>query len=1217
MYQSTTTRSFQLKLLFTLILFLLALKPYAQDTYADTLNCAGGTPTFIVDLSDDADSLWLSDPAEREGSCCFPSDDNCVQFALTLADDASGIIFYVPDGCGASPSGALFYQVDCGPPTSVGEPLCLDGPGPFTITFCKPGNNENCYSIKSIAAPSISEDVMITSACLDSLWITGLEEPTVTWESFFPGGIGEYDYLLDCVEGCDTVVVEGEPGEIYPELIQYEVCGTGIGGCAGSPFCDSVNVSIVPDLFVSIEPEEPTICYGEAGVGLMAMAVGGAEPYTYVWNTGELTDSVFATEPGTYFVEIGDATGCAIAFDTVVVTEYLEPITADAGLDITICASPLPEVDLSGFITGSTTAIWSGGEGIYLADETDLNAIYTPSAEELLAGYVELILTTTDNGTCPGDEDTIVISFPEFTSDVEVFSEDVDCFGNATGAIGLDVTGGAMPMSYIWNTGDITADISELVAGEYTVLLTDDNGCMDSLAINIIEPELLVVTADVTDATCFELTDGSIDLTVSGGVMEYAFEWDTGEITEDLLEISAGTYGVIVTDANGCITNDTYVINEPSEVVVTFEIGEITCNGFSDGWINVTTLGGTPDYTYLWSTGDETEDLSDLSIGAYLLTITDANNCELIVELELTEPDELSIEADLSHVSCFEEADGEIAITVSGGSPTYSFLWSSGEITEDLAGIATGTYTIDVSDVNDCLLSETFIIEEPTALIADVISVDIACHGDSTGSIDLSISGGTLDYSYLWTTGDIIEDLEGLPEGIYGFVVTDANGCEVANSITLTEPTLLVSSIDWTDELCINSEDGTADLEILGGIPPYDIAWDMGDSTVTEEDLIDLGAGIYFVEVTDDNGCSLIDSVEISSPIDFEAGPDSTEAACSGDGVIDLDSYLFATTIGDWTELTFSGQFDPITAQFDLTDLPAGDYVFNYIIPAFTPCTDTIAEFIITVNPKPNVNFVADEVLGCAPMNVSFSNSYDIEGSSCVWNLGDGTIIEDCGPIIHSYEYPGDYDVTLEVTSDLGCSNSFTAEGFITIFDNPTADFSFAPEFPSVQDPEVEFTNHSFDAITYDWSFGDGSPNSYEENPIHLFPVTPNATYPVRLIVTNEFGCVDTAIQQVLIEDVLIYYVPNAFTPDGDQYNNTFSPVMTSGFDIYNYHFMIYNRWGEIVFESFNAEYGWDGTYGDNGLVEDGVYVWTLVFDQNSLTSSKEQRDKGHVTILK
>jgi gliding motility-associated-like protein len=473
-----------------------------------------------------------------------------------------------------------------------------------------------------------------------------------------------------------------------------------------------------------------------------------------------------------------------------------------------------------------------------------------------------------------------------------------------------------------------------------------------------------------------------------------------------------------------------------------------------------------------------------------------------------------------------------------------------------------------------------------------------------------------LDYGYDWTTGDETAFVEDLPAGDYGVLVTDGNECTVLGSITLNEPTLIIAAIDWTDELCVNSEDGTADLEVVGGIPPYDFAWDVGDSTITDEDLIGLGEGMYYVEITDGNGCSLIDSIEILSPINFEAGPDTNLVFCSGDGIINLSTFLLATAPGEWVELTSSEQFNPLTAELDLTDLPEGDYVFNFIIPVYTPCTDTLAEFRVRVNPLPDVNFTADEVVGCAPMAIIFSHFYDMTGAFCVWDMGDGTIIEDCGPVNHYYEYPGDYDVTLEVISELGCSNSFTAEGFIHVYDNPEAAFSYAPDFPSVQDPEVEFINNSIDAITYDWNFGDGSANSNFENPYHLFPNTPNEDYLVRLIVTDENGCVDTAVQHILIEDVLIFYVPNAFTPDGDQYNGTFKPVMTSGYNIHEYHLMIFDRWGEVVFESMNADYGWDGTYGNRGLAQDGVYIWTLEFAEN-MSSSKKHAVEGHVTLLK
>lgn len=1188
---------------------------HSQDTYADTLNCSGGTPTFVVDLSDDTDSLWISEPATREGSCCSPPDDNCVQFSLTLSEDAVGIRFSVPDGCGAAPSGSLFYQVDCGPPVSVGEVLCLDGPGPYVITFCKPGANENCYSIESIAAPEASEDITITDACLDTLWIGGVDEPTIEWTSIFPGEIGAYDYLLDCLVGCDTVIVEAELGGFYPELVQFQVCGMSSGSCSGTPFCDTVSVSIVPLLAVAIEPEEPTICYGGTGIDLTAMPSGGEEPYTYTWNTGATTEAIYVVDPGVYFVEITDGTGCSIAMDTVEVTEYLEPITANAGPDITVCAIPAPTVPLNGIITGSTTAIWTGGMGTFTPDDVTLDAVYTPTPEELLFGEVNLILTTTDNGTCPGDSDTITLTFTVFSAAITAAVTNVDCFGNATGAINIEAVGGALPLAYLWNTGAVTEDLTSIISGDYTLVMIDTNGCTETMDFTITEPPLLTETATTSSISCFGFTDGLIDVSPGGGTPGYDFLWDTGATSEDLTDIGAGIYSFTITDANGCILSGVYTLIEPSELIMTATSTAVSCKDFTDGTIDVSTFGGVSGYSYLWNTGAITEDLSGLGAALYLLTVTDENGCEATIEVVISEPDSLNIMADLTHVTCFGELTGKIEITTTGGVFGYTYSWDSGEITEDLIDLASGTYTLEVNDANGCLISGVYTLNEPSLLTVDLSGTNISCFGEATGITSSLVAGGIPGYTYLWNTGETTTIISDLIAGTYELTVTDENGCEMTSSIGLTQPSPLTTDIEGTDETCVDSFDGSIDVEVTGGVPPYTYEWVVGDLTITDEDLVGLTSGTYVVDILDDNGCPASDSISLVSPIDFDAGPDSTFSACSGDGIVSLNSFLMATTEGVWSEITESGHFNTETSAFDLTDLSAGVYIFNYIIPVFTPCTDTIASFIVTVYPKPVVNFTADEVVGCAPLGISFTNLTMYEGSSCVWNMGDGTIIEDCGPINHSYDYPGDYDVTLEITSDMGCVNEFTAESFVHIYDNPKASFTYLPDFPSIQDPEVAFTNTSVDDDTRIWNFGDGSPTVTTDNPYHTYPTIGNVRYEVILIVTNEHGCIDTAIQNILIEDVLIFYVPNVFTPDGDDYNNVFKPIMTAGYDIYDYNLTIFNRWGEIIFESMNADFGWSGTYGSGGLVDDGVYIWTLNFTES--TSSKKHAIQGHVTILK
>lgn len=729
-----------------------------QDTYADTLNCSGGTPTYFVDLSDEADSLWLSDPTERGGGCC-ETDDNCVQFELTLAPDAVGIIFYVPDGCGASPSGSLFYQVDCGPLTSVGTPLCLDGAGPHVLTFCKPGNNENCYSIKSFGSPEDSDDITITDACFDSLWISGLEEETVSWTSIFPGEIGEYDYLLDCTDGCDTVIVEGEPGMFYPELIQYQVCGATIGACAVTPHCDTLNVSIVPSLAVEISPIDPSICYGEVGVELFAEPIGGDGDYAFLWSTGATSSSIMAGAAGIYYVELVDGMGCSIAYDTVEVTEYILPITADAGEDIVICAVPDPSVTLAGVLTGSSTGEWSGGEGTFSPDAETMNAVYTPSDAELLVGFAELYLETTDNGSCPGDIDTIVIFYPVFSTYIESEVLDVDCFGNATGAIDLDVIGGALPLIYDWDFGADTEDVTGLPVGDYTLTMTDDFGCVGVRYFEINEPPVLELASVTTPISCFGVLDGGVDLTISGGTSPYSYEWDTGEVTEDVVDLGAGDHAVVVTDANGCEIAAAFTFTEPSEVIAEYVVTPVNCFGNADGSINVEVSGGTPGYSYDWITGEVTEDITGLIAGTYGLTVTDENGCTEIIEVVVAEPEALVITGVTSDVLCFGDATGMIDVSVEGGIPVYNYAWDDGSVSEDLTGVIAGAYTLTVTDQNGCTLVEAFDISQPENLVMEITGEDILCFGDSTGTIDLAIAGGMGAYNYNWSNGATSEDI--------------------------------------------------------------------------------------------------------------------------------------------------------------------------------------------------------------------------------------------------------------------------------------------------------------------------------------------------------------------------------------------------------------------------------------------------------------------------
>jgi gliding motility-associated-like protein len=264
------------------------------------------------------------------------------------------------------------------------------------------------------------------------------------------------------------------------------------------------------------------------------------------------------------------------------------------------------------------------------------------------------------------------------------------------------------------------------------------------------------------------------------------------------------------------------------------------------------------------------------------------------------------------------------------------------------------------------------------------------------------------------------------------------------------------------------------------------------------------------------------------------------------------------------------------------------------------------------VNAAPAPSFSADHSGGCPPLAVNFTNSTTSPFVSAQWNFGNGQTSGSPATAAVTYNSSGCYDVSLSVTDNNGCSATATQLSFVCV--SPVADASFiaSPYDATVTNPEIHFINTSSNASSYTWSFGDGA-NSTVFSPTHEYDEVAS-NYTVQLVATNAFGCSDTARTVVRVLDELVYYIPNTFTPNGDERNNTFQPVFTSGFDPYNFTLLIFNRWGEVLFESKDAKIGWDGTY--NGvLVQEGIYSWTVTFkDPNN---DRKFRANGHVTLIK
>jgi gliding motility-associated-like protein len=357
------------------------------------------------------------------------------------------------------------------------------------------------------------------------------------------------------------------------------------------------------------------------------------------------------------------------------------------------------------------------------------------------------------------------------------------------------------------------------------------------------------------NVSCNGFGNGSIDLTVTGGTAPYTYAWSLPSSNQDIFNLVPGTYIVTVTDANQCVATANYVITEPDVLDLTEVITHVSCNGLGDGMIDITVTGGTIPYSYNWSNGQVSEDIAALSPGTYSVTVTDANECEIIRSFTVTEPDVLAASTTSVNASCNGFADGSIDLSVIGGTMPYTYAWSNSETTEDISGLTAGVYTVTVTDDHGCQVTASVTVTEPDVLVITVDNIDDAsCGAVHDGAIDISVSGGTLPYTYAWSNGATTEDISSIPGGLYNITVTDANGCvEVLNDIQVGGGSEITLSAVITHVHCDGGNQGSVVLTPSGGTAPYGYLWSNGQ---TVKDILGVEAGLYTVIVTDANGCT-------------------------------------------------------------------------------------------------------------------------------------------------------------------------------------------------------------------------------------------------------------------------------------------------------------------------------------------------------------------------
>ena len=669
-------------------------------------------------------------------------------------------------------------------------------------------------------------------------------------------------------------------------------------------------VSIIQPGIFTLEINEisnPT-CY-ELNNGFVRTEIkGGTTPYNFVWNNGAITQNLKGLTSGKYSIQVTDARGCVLV-DSTELTKP-EPLVASL-LNTT-------NIKCHGQRTGKVNIAVRGGTAPYQYNWS--HGSKEQNLVDLLAGnYTVKVM---DANQCI---QTVSATVNEPPSLVAQFStvKDVPCQGENTGYISTSVTGGVPPYNYLWNTGDSTSSISNLVVGSYDVVIADSNGCTNNLSTNITEPVKLVgLVNNVNHVKCFGAQEGAIGIDVKGGTPPYKFGWSHGSDQQNQTGIYAGDYTVRVTDGKGCTLTLSATVEQPTQLIASLaQIVNINCFGDKTGSIDVNVEGGVEPYNYSWSNGDLTQDLLNIGAGNYTLKVMDANGCNTFISGDVTEPQELIVEnTSVANLRCSGNNQGDVTISVRGGVEPYSYIWNTGATTRDIQNLTAGNYDVKVRDANGCEKATSAEVIEPPVLVKSIDAIThISCHGQSNGSVNISVSGGTPPYSYQWSNGNTSQDLLDVPAGAYSVLIREGNGCETSLNMEITEPTTFTSELlGVTHNTCYGDENGTITISAEGGTTPYSFKWNNGSS---EQNLKNLAAGEYSVLVSDANGCNHTIKTAVEEPPKLVLTIDSARnVKCCGD----TSGAIFITVrggVGPYKYLWSHGA----TSQ-DITGLVEGQY---------------------------------------------------------------------------------------------------------------------------------------------------------------------------------------------------------------------------------------------------------------------------------------------------
>jgi len=883
--------------------------------------------------------------------------------------------------------------------------------------------------------------------------------------------------------------------------------------------------------------------------------------------------------------------------------------------------------DLQLNVSGGVSYNWSGPNGF---NSTQQNPVVSNIP---LSGAGQYYVTVTYSNGC---EDVFIsnITVNPLPNPIAVNDGPV-CFGNN---LALSVQSF---VSYEWSgpngfTSNIQSpvinNISFAQGGNYTVTVTDNKGCQNSSQTNVIINPLPVVSFYTTSPQC---ANANITLNALGGV---SYQWTgpnnftSANANNTLTSVSSnqmGYYKAIVTDNNGCINEDSIFIVVNNNPLITHTMQHISCYGLSDGAITVYPFNGAFPYFFEWSTipAQTTQTASGLSPNiTYSVMVADNNGCTVSEDFMLTQPPPLQITSlNVQDALCYNTCDGVASVTVTGGTLPYAYSWSppgTGGNVSSLNTLCEGTYQLIITDSNNCNIDTNFIINHPNILSYTYTVNHVLCFNGNDGQLEVNADGGTSPYTYQWSPAVSNDSVAtNLQAGTYQITLSDNHQCDTVIQVMVEQPPLLVINTSGNDTVCIG-QTFTISSSAIGGVTPYTFTWNNNLGTGESFSLSDSLTTIYQVFVTDSHNC-----VSDTMTLEIFVHPVvEVHAFYLGDSAICLNNSTQISALGTGGNggpytYTWSEGIGLQSPPVQVTPIQTTQYYVTVADNCGSPVG--IDSITIIIHPLPDVIFSSHINEGCEPLLVNFFDESTPDIATWQWHFGDPISGSSNTSALqnpsHLYINPGTYNVTLTATTIHGCVGIHFQPAMINVYPLPVAKFSHYPYYISVDNPLVFFTDKSTGAAHWFWNFGDaasGSQNTSNlQNTIHNY--TEPGQYIITLFVTTDKGCVDSTSGIVTYLPEYTFYMPNAFTPDGDGLNDFFGPFGL-GFDTDEYFFQIYDRWGKVIYETNDINKPWDGTVLKTGnLAPFGVYTWSIYFIRTNDNDKHRYRKSGHVTLIR